>query len=297
MKIHFNKLLFCLMALSLITNKIQAEILLVNLTGSGGTRLLTVSAGDWTTAAYPTLQDALDAAVTGDQIWVRQGTYLPTKNAAPLDNRTKTFKIPNGVSLYGGFLATETVLTARNATTNVTTLSGDIGVAGTDTDNSYNVVVISGNATDTRLDGFTVEKGYDDRVSKQQGIGILIFASRVIIDNCIVKNNVGRGDFPNEKFGIGIYANGTLPGATPQLQILNSTISNNIGAAGGAGINADYNGTGLIRNCIIQNNIAVSTNGLLGSGGGLQLEDDGNNSIVFLENSLVTNNAANGTFR
>ena len=273
-------------------------ILLVNPAGTGSTKLVTVIAADWANKVYPSLQAALDVAISGDQIWVKQGTHLPTKdatgNAAPTDNRTKTFKIPNGISVYGGFLATETLLTARNATTNVTILSGDVGVVATDIDNCYNVVVITNNATDTRLDGFTVEKGHDDRASEQYGQGIYIDASRAIIVNCIVTNNIGVGNATSSyKFGIGIYIGGTPVGATPQVQILNSTISNNIGASGGAGINIGLDGTILIRHCIFKGNIASAQTAEIGTGGAFQIGSS--TAIVNLENSLLVNNVGNGT--
>jgi hypothetical protein len=276
---------------------VAGTILLVNPLGTGSTKLATVVATDWTNKAYPSLQAALDVAVSGDQIWVKQGTHLPTKdatgNAAPADDRTKTFKIPNGVSVYGGFLATETLLTARNFTTNVTTLSGNIGVLATMTDNSYNVVIIDGNATDTRLDGFTVERGHDDRASSEWGKGIYIISSRAIVANCIVTNNVGVTSGGFYKFGIGITVTGLAAGATPQVQILNSTISNNTGSSGGGGMEL-RDGTTLVRHCIFKDNSASTDGGVIGTGGAIQLFSNPS-TVLNLENSLLINNVANGT--
>src|SRR6185436_13394223 len=50
------------------------------------------------------LQAALAAAVSGDQIFVAQGTYLPTDTGL----RTEAFALKNGVALYGSFLGGET---------------------------------------------------------------------------------------------------------------------------------------------------------------------------------------------
>src|SRR5690606_38443502 len=95
------------------------------------------------TDAYTSLQSALSAASSGDEIWVATGTYKPTTTT----NRTISFTLTNDVSVYGGFAGTEAFLSQRDWETNVTTLSGDIGAAGNNTDNSYHVVV--GSNTDT----------------------------------------------------------------------------------------------------------------------------------------------------
>jgi hypothetical protein len=72
----------------------------------------TNSGASWANA-YTSLQSAVESAVSGDQIWVAAGTYKPTKDingdAAPVDARTKTFLLKNGVKIYGGFSGSETV--------------------------------------------------------------------------------------------------------------------------------------------------------------------------------------------
>ena len=64
----------------------------------------------WATAKRD-LQEAINAATSGDQIWVAAGIYKPTHDpfgsAGPSDNRDKTFFLKDGVALYGGFLATK----------------------------------------------------------------------------------------------------------------------------------------------------------------------------------------------
>ena len=60
--------------------------------------------------AYIDLQDALSVAVSGDQIWVASGTYYPTTGT----DQSATFTLANGVSIYGGFDGTETLLTERD---------------------------------------------------------------------------------------------------------------------------------------------------------------------------------------
>ena len=85
--------------------------------------------GSTWTNAYTDLQDAIDNQCGGLDIWVAAGTYLPTKdhtgNSSPSNNRDKTFHLGTDMKIYGGFDGTETLLSQRNAATNITILSGD----------------------------------------------------------------------------------------------------------------------------------------------------------------------------
>ena len=56
----------------------------------------------WKTA-YTYLQNALDQAVRGDEIWVAVGTYKPTTEVGGSGDRYNSFQMKNGVALYGGF--------------------------------------------------------------------------------------------------------------------------------------------------------------------------------------------------
>ena len=98
---------------------------------------------------------ALGLAASGDELWVKAGTYKPTTGS----DRSATFQLKNGVSVYGGFAGAETTRDQRNWTANVTILSGDIGTSGNTSDNVYHVV--TGSVTDNTalLDGFTVTGG------------------------------------------------------------------------------------------------------------------------------------------
>ncbi len=119
------------------------------------------------------LQDALEAALSGDQIWVAAGVYYPDEGSAPTDDDPlASFTLKNGVEIYGGFAGTESTLTERDWETNVTVLSGDIDqndmtdsngvvvdvadIAGT---NAYHVVTGGGTDSSAVLDGFTITAG------------------------------------------------------------------------------------------------------------------------------------------
>jgi hypothetical protein len=154
--------------------------------------------------------------VTGGQVWVAQGTYLPLHKAAdttfegtPTTDRYKSFVLVKDVQLYGGFIGTETLLSQRNWITNSTTLSGDIGIEGDSTDNAYHVVISAGDVGNACLDGFSITKGNDDRYTtfhydyyflrntiiyiSQVGCGLFIISSSLIVSNAQINENNGDG--------------------------------------------------------------------------------------------------------
>jgi len=73
--------------------------------------------------AYLDLQDALETAQFGDQIWVAAGRYTPDRGTK---DRSAFFNIPDGIELYGGFAGTETDPSQRDCLTNETVLTGDL---------------------------------------------------------------------------------------------------------------------------------------------------------------------------
>ena len=144
----------------------------------------------WTNA-FTSLQSALALANANDEIWVAAGTYKPTTDT----NRSATFRLAGNVSVFGGFAGTETHRAERNWASNLTTLSGDIGTAGLNTDNSYTVVWAEG-VTNARLDGFTISGGYGG-----YGAGIYTWNhSSPALANLIIRDNSGV-------YGGGMYNN------------------------------------------------------------------------------------------
>jgi len=105
---------------------------------------------DWANAKD--LQAALIAAASGDQLWVKAGTYEPTTGT----DRSATFQLKSGVAVYGGFAGTETMLSQRDSSANITILSGDIGSLGDISDNSYHVVTGNGVDATAIIDGLII---------------------------------------------------------------------------------------------------------------------------------------------
>ena len=227
--------------------------------------------------AGPTsLQTALAAAVSGDEIWVKAGTYRPSTTGV----RTATFTMKSGVAIYGGFAGTESTLSQRDWKTNVTILSGDL--LGNDTattnftENSYHVVLGTGAAVTAILDGFTVRAGYANGATasnQDKGGGILIVSSGApTVRNCIFTSH--RCTFGG---GAGYIFNAQATFADCEFN------GNNGGSYGGA---FDTNAvTSTFTRCIFRNNTAARA-------GGVETYGGGNTTYT---NCLFAGNRATGT--
>ena len=138
------------------------------------------------TDAFTLLEDALALAAECseiDEIWVKTGTYRPT---AGID-RTKSFVLPGKTRIYGGFAGGETLLNQRNVQLNTTTLSGDIGVAQSSSDNSYHVISIN-HADSCLLDGFVLEGGNADGAGMNESVGggVLLTSGVAFLQNLTI---------------------------------------------------------------------------------------------------------------
>lgn len=276
-----------LMVLSCLALSSNAAIRYVTPTGAG------LSNGTSWANAYPgtSLQAAINASGSGDEVWVAQGMYYTTNTT----DRTSSFSMKNGVAIYGSFLGTETLLSQRNLTDGLTSvLSGEIGSAGI-SDNSYHVFSNSGLDNTAIIDGFVVRDANDDRIpGSNVGLGGGFYNDgnggtglcSPIIRNCLIRNN-------EAVFGAGIFNNGA-DGGNASPQIINCVITENHATQGGGGIDnfgiSNGNASPVLANCVVYNNSAVQRAGGMYCWGG----NAGNASPILVNTCFVNNSAIDG---
>ncbi|HEX4796632.1 MAG TPA: SdrD B-like domain-containing protein [Humisphaera sp.] len=141
-------------------------------------------------SAFPDLQSGLAAAQSGDTILVAAGTYKPTSGT----DRTATFTLTNGVEIDGGYAgsANSANPNARDVVNTPTTLSGDIGTVGDNSDNSYHVVTGQQVNQLTILDGISITAGNANATGISNGNiggGLLNIAGAPLVRNCTFTGN------------------------------------------------------------------------------------------------------------
>ena len=244
--------------------------------------------------AFTKLQSALDHARPGDEIWVAQGVYKPTRLLDPNDPRSATFVLADGVRLMGGFSGapgTENDRSVQDWERYPTVLSGDIDsndivdargvvtdVENIEGENAYHVVYAR-NVAQAHLNGFIISAGstlgsFDFQESV--GAGVYIWASHVAITNSLiianyVNLNSGAGMMVQSGSSVTMkhvtfesnktpWAGGGLDNrADSEVVLENVTFENNGGYWGGGMYNA---GKALLRNVVFSNNRGVEGGGM-----------------------------------
>lgn len=209
--------------------------------------------------AFTNLQLAISAASSGDEIWVAQGVYKPG------NNRTDSFDIPDGVTIYGGFAGDETNLAQRDIEKNLTYFSGDIGKERDNRDNNHTVVKLSSGSTAT-LDGLIIQDGN----SNDDGGGVYNEGS-LTLKNVVVRYNLAADS------GGGIVNNGII-------NIIDSTIADNFAI----GNNSSSGGGGLINT----GTSATITNSLFYGNGANKGGAIRSDTSLKLDNSNLIDNTA-----
>ncbi len=202
--------------------------------------------------AYASLQDALENH-NDCEVWVAAGTYAPTTGT----DRSATFQMVSNIAIYGGFTGSETCRQARNWETNVTTLSGDIGIKGDASDNCYHVVTAT-EVTVATLDGFTITggnaNGFSNDYPDTWGGGMLNLGSSPSVTNCTFSENSAT------EAGGGMCNNYSSPSVTNCTFFRNSAIGVNTGVGGGM---YNYYSNPSVTNCTFSRNFST------GDGGGM----------------------------
>ncbi len=245
--------------------------------------------------AYTSLQTALVAASSGDQIWVAAGTYKPTTNS----DRTISFHLKTGVAVYGGFVGTESSLAERDFATNVTILSGDIGTTGDSSDNSYHVVNGSSTISSALLDGFTITAGNANGVNPSDsggGLYIITGASPTLVNLVFSANQAsarGGGMFnhissapslTNVTFsGNSAGKGGGMYNTSASPTLADVTFNGNTSSDMGGGMYNTDGGTPTLTNVTFNGNSATN------AGGGMRniISDPSLTNVTFTGNSAA----------
>ncbi|WP_435101165.1 chitobiase/beta-hexosaminidase C-terminal domain-containing protein [Arhodomonas sp. AD133] len=232
----------------------------VNSTTQGG--------GSWS-EAIPELADALrwararhDSGEGWDRsnplrIHVAASRYEPHYRAAdsttdgnPTNARDNAFVLVPNVRIRGGFNPGDDVSVGLPATT---TLSGDLGTRGEDSDNAYHVIVAAGDLGGARLDGVRITGGQANgsgavsvdghRIPRDAGGGLYLASSALPLSNVAITGNAARDD------GGGIHTQAGSPA------VVNATITaNSVSGGHGGGIHIANGGTVSVTNTIVRGN-------------------------------------------
>ncbi|MGM0706035.1 MAG: choice-of-anchor Q domain-containing protein, partial [Bacteroidota bacterium] len=236
--------------------------------------------------AYASLSRALQDARSGDEIWLAQGTYVPTDD---LSDRDSSFVIATDIKIFGGFEGEEENFDERPTPVDpsTTVLSGDIDGDGTLAGNSYHVVVLDGVTNDTRLEGLTITGGNANETGNENGGGVQCRNLCLpLLDNVIVEGNYASQN------GGGVHLLSEGAQVTPTLR--NVVIRGNEAGQSGGGLHLEGGAVEAfveirVANTVLQGNRATQ-------GGGLALQGVSSATVVGeLYNTTIHGNEATDT--
>ena len=237
------------------------------------------------------------------EVWVAKGEYEPQSQIISATTYSASFRMRDGISVYGGFRGDEKTKQERDKGampwnyTNETVLRG---AAYTDnlewensrwtlTSDSRHVVWFAplpsenknGFDRTTILDGVTIKGGYaqgglgENEFQTDKGAGIYI-ALNAYAQNCIIKENHAKGD------GGAAYINGG--------RLTNSLVFNNNSDANGGGVYIEN--AGIILACMITNNAAGNGAGAYLNHSGVWTDGHNHPEYLILSTSVISNNTS-----
>mgnify|MGYP000341982232 CR=1 FL=1 len=283
-----NLILTCIVSICSIII-CEADTIYVTQTGAGS-----LNGSSWANAASGTnLQNIIDSANSGDEIWVACGTYTPSL----VGNRAISYSMRNNVAIYGGFQGTETSLPERNFSCgSCSILSGEIGIPGDNTDNTFTIIE-NVDLNDTAiLDGFVISDANDDRsiTNSGQGLGGGMHNNGLgatglcspTIRNCIFSNN-------SAGFGGGAFNNG-YNGGNSEPNYINCVFYQNhatIAAGGMDSYGVNGNASPTLVNTLFYENTSDNNVGAMYAWGG---NANGNSHPTLINCAFINNHANNG---
>jgi predicted outer membrane repeat protein len=198
--------------------------------------------------AYTSYNSAMSAAVSGVELWVAEGTYLPGGLL------TSSFVVKSGVRAYGGFAGGETVRQQRDWSAHSTVLSCELGGPQAD-DNCFHVVLATGANETAVLDGFTITRGYADGGGTHNiGGGINATGGGMTVANSRIVDNFAL------HYGGGIHTNNNT-----NVVAVNTVFSGNEAGYSGGGfyLHAAAPSPSKVVNCVFTGNTALGGGGLM----------------------------------
>lgn len=239
------------------------------------------------------------------EVWVAAGTYKPQSQLISGMNYSASFRMRDGISVYGGFAGNETSKQERAKGTmpwdftNVTVLeaayyesklawTNSKWTVGSDSRHVVWFAPMSGESDFTRittLDGVTVQGGYaqgntgQDDFKTDCGAGVYMDGANAYLSNCIVRENYATGN------GGGVY----LKNGRVQTSLI---YNNNADADGGA---VYVENRGLVHRSMLTNNSALNGAGVyLYNGAEASSDDPDHPEYLILSTCVVSNNTVRG---
>lgn len=239
------------------------------------------------------------------EVWVAAGTYKPQSQLISGMNYSASFRMRDGISVYGGFAGNEMSKQERAKGTmpwdftNVTVLeaayyesklawTNSKWTVGSDSRHVVWFAPMSGESDFTRittLDGVTVQGGYaqgntgQDDFLTDRGAGVYMDGANAYLSNCIVRENYATGN------GGGVY----LKNGRVQTSLI---YNNNADADGGA---VYVENRGLVYRSMLTNNSALNGAGVyLYNGAEASSDDPDHPEYLILSTCVVSNNTVRG---